>query len=189
MKEERSELHMQEKQRCLKQQNFRNLDPLIWPGKSDRNPFRLQLLIGPRFSDVTHEVNPVLSSRRLVLTYNLIHDTLRSKELGVNSNAAMANLRLLLSAWIKAFEKNEEMPTSQAFLLEHQCTDASLCYDGLKGHDQQVASHLREACDESGFCFYLANLDKKVSGGCEGDYEDDYYGGRWGGGGGTCNNR
>jgi hypothetical protein len=87
----------------------------------------------------------------------------------------MAKLRSLLPAWIKSFEAGEEMPTSQAFLFEHQYTDASLCYDGLKGHDQQVASHLREACEEFGVCFYLANLDKTISGGCDEEYDD--YGG------------
>lgn len=135
----------------------------------------VSLLIGIRFSDVTHEVKPVLSGRRLVLTYNLIHESLGSKELSANSNTTMAKLRLLLPAWIKNLDAGEEMPTSLAFLFEHQYTDASLCYDGLKGHDHQVASHLREACTEFGVCFYLANLDKTISGGCDDEYGD--YGG------------
>lgn len=79
----------------------------------------------------------------------------------------MAKLRLLLPAWMKSFEAGEDISTHQAFLFEHQYTDASLCYAGLKGKDQQVASHLREACDEFGVCLYLANLDKTVSGGCD----------------------
>lgn len=106
----------------------------------------------------------------MVLTYNLVHTTLGSKELAANSNTSMSKLRLLLSQW----QENIAEP-NLAFLLEHQYTDANLCYDGLKGHDQQVAAHLREACDELGFRFYLANLEKKVYGGCD---EDDgpYYG-------------
>ncbi|TVY13045.1 hypothetical protein LARI1_G009289 [Lachnellula arida] len=107
------------------------------------------------FSDVTHEVKPVLSGRRLVLTYNLVHQTLGPKELGANTNAAMSKLRLLLPAWIKGLEEDDTFPTTQAFLFEHQYTDASLCYDGLKGHDRQVASYLREACNELGFVFTL----------------------------------
>lgn len=124
-------------------------------------------LIPPRFSDVTHEVKPVLSGRRLVLTYNLIHTTLGSKQLAASSNKGMAKLRLLFSSWMGNIDNG--MPTALAFLLEHQYTDASLRYDGMKGHDQQVASHLQEVCDETGFCFYLANLKREVEGGCDED--------------------
>src|SRR3954468_17161891 len=110
-----------------------------------------------RFSDVTHEVKPVTSGRRLVLTYNLTHNTLESKDLAANSNKGMAKLRDLFSRW-----KNniEAVHTSLAYLFEHQYTDASLCFAGLKGHDQHVTSHLREICEEFGFCLYLANLEK-----------------------------
>jgi hypothetical protein len=123
---------------------------------------------------VTHEVKPVLAGHRLVLTYNLIHTTLGSKELSANSDISMSQLRLTLSRWIKYLERDKDLPTKLAFLLQHQYTEASLCYDGLKGHDQQVASHLREACQESGFYFYLANLKRTVEGGCEDDGIDGY---------------
>jgi hypothetical protein len=83
----------------------------------------------------------------------------------------MSKLRPLLSTWKENLEKDPTLPTTLAFLLEHQYTDASLCYNGLKGHDEQVAAHLREACDEHDFCFYLANLKRTVGGGCD---EDDY---------------
>ncbi|TVY44089.1 hypothetical protein LOCC1_G004493, partial [Lachnellula occidentalis] len=136
------------------------------------------------FSDVTHEVKPVLSGRRLVLTYNLVHQTLGPKELGANPNAAMSKLKLLLPAWIKGLEEDDTFPTTLAFLFEHQYTDASLCYNGLKGHDRQVASHLREACNEFGFCIYLANLEHTVTGGCDGDDYDDDWGYDGGGGDG-----
>lgn len=134
----------------------------------------LTYLLRSRFADVTHEVKPVLSGRRLVLTYNLIHITLGSKELGANSNKAMSKLRPLLSRWKEDVDEDPFLPATLAFLLEHQYTDASLCYDGLKGHDLQVAAHLREACEEHGFYFYLANLERSVEGGCD---EDEYGGG------------
>lgn len=126
-----------------------------------------------RFADVTHEVKPVLSGRRIVLTYNLVHTSLGSKELGPNSDMGMAKLRPLFSQWKNNIEKDPSFPTTLAFLFEHQYTDASLCYNGLKGHDHQVAAHLRNVCVEYGFCFYLANLERSVSGGCD---EYDGYG-------------
>jgi hypothetical protein len=51
-----------------------------------------------RFSDITHEVKPVISGRRLVLTYNLVHTTPESKELVANLTKR-AKLRDLLSWW------------------------------------------------------------------------------------------
>lgn len=71
-----------------------------------------------------------------------------------------------------------KLPTKLAFLLEHKYTNASLCYNGLKGHDRQVAAHLREACQELGFYFSLASFQREVYGGCDedggyGDWDDD----------------
>ncbi|TVY62770.1 hypothetical protein LSUE1_G009132 [Lachnellula suecica] len=122
-----------------------------------------------RFSGVAHEVKPVLSGRRLVLTYNLIHDTLGSNELCANSDTAMVKLRLLLPSWIKGLE-GYDMPATLAYLLEHQ-------HGRLKSHDQKVVSHLEEACEEFGLCFYLANLETKISGGCDDMWDDDGWGG------------
>jgi hypothetical protein len=89
----------------------------------------------------------------------------------------MSKLWSSLSKWKKNLGTSK-MPTKLAFLLEHQYTDASLRYDGLKGHDHQVAAHLREACQELGFCFYLANFERRIYGGCDedgggyGDWDD-----------------
>jgi hypothetical protein len=83
----------------------------------------------------------------------------------------MEKLRLLFSSWIGNIGKG--IPTALVFLLEHQYTDASLRYDGMKGHDQQVASHLLEVCGEAGFGFYLANLKQTVGGGCDEDGDSD----------------
>lgn len=78
-------------------------------------------------------------------------------------------LRLAFSWWKNNLE-DQLLPTYLAYLFKHQYTDASLSYDGLKGHDRQVAAHLREVCTEYGFCVYLANLERSVYGGCD---EDD----------------
>jgi hypothetical protein len=59
------------------------------------------------------------------------------------------------------------VPKALALILEHQYTDASLCYDGLKGHDRYAGSHLRESCDEAGFSLYLASFEMTIEGGCD----------------------
>lgn len=125
------------------------------------------------FSDVSHEVKPITSGRRLVLTYNLIHNTIDSKELNSRSDKGMAKLRAVFSRW----KEMQDAPKTLALLLDHQYTEASLCYAGVKGHDQHVGSHLREICEEHGFYLYLANLEKSVFGECdEDDYDYDSYG-------------
>ncbi|KAH8789975.1 hypothetical protein F5882DRAFT_292200, partial [Hyaloscypha sp. PMI_1271] len=53
-----------------------------------------------RFADITHEIMPVLSGCRLVLTYNLIQVNLASKELAVNSNNSMTKIRSTSSSFI-----------------------------------------------------------------------------------------
>ncbi|KUJ09541.1 uncharacterized protein LY89DRAFT_787848 [Mollisia scopiformis] len=121
------------------------------------------------FSDVTHEVCPVTEGRRLVLTYNLIHTTLSSRELGAHTNVATAQLKLVLKTWEETLGFDQDMPKALAFLLEHQYTDSSLCYDGLKGRDKNVGAHLRECCSEVGFISYLASFELSVEGGCDED--------------------
>lgn len=108
-----------------------------------------------------------------MLTYNLVHDVLGLKELAANSDKGMAKLRLLFALWKDSLDKGY-VPDALAFLFEHQYTDASLRYDGLKGHDQQVASHFRDVCEQYGYCFYLANLERTVEGDCDEDSDGGY---------------
>jgi hypothetical protein len=91
----------------------------------------------------------------------------------------MARLDSIFSSWNKQLlNDNSGTPEFQAYLFEHLYTDASLCYNHLKGHDLQVTSHLREVCNDHGFLFFLGNLETRISGQCE-EY-DDYY--SWHGG-------
>jgi len=122
-----------------------------------------------------HEIKPVTSGRRLVLTYNLIQKDTTGVKLTPDANMTMAELERILQDWQKAITA-KEMPTSLAHMLEHQYTDASLCFDGLKGNDKQVVSHLRKLCDKYGFYVYLASMMRERSGECDEDDYDDYYG-------------
>ena len=75
-------------------------------------------------------------------------------------------------------DKYISVPPNLAFLFEHQYTDASLSFNGLKGNDHQVAAVLRKISSEYGFCFYLTSLERTVEGGCDenewgyGDYHE-----------------
>ncbi len=66
------------------------------------------------------------------------------------------------------------LPKVLAYKLEESDTAIDLRYENLKGHDQQVVKHLKEACLETGSHLYLAFLERAVSGMCM-DYDDDDY--------------
>ncbi|KAL5331156.1 hypothetical protein ACEPPN_000685 [Leptodophora sp. 'Broadleaf-Isolate-01'] len=126
------------------------------------------------FSDVIHEVKPVTSGRRLVLTYNLIHSTLGSTIAGA-SNLGTAQLKSILGNWKTSLEKGARISTMLAYMLDHQYTESSMSFDGLKGHDRNIGAHLRATSAESGFFVYLASIEMTVEGGCD---EDSWGGSR-----------
>lgn len=112
------------------------------------------------------------SGYRLVLTYNLrfVGAATGSDSAAIEENA---RLRGLFASWMKAYQEYN-MPEALVYKLEHPAT-AKLCYDKLEGDDQQIVMRLKEACLESGFHLYLANLERTVSGTSE-EEEYDYYG-------------
>ena len=119
-----------------------------------------------RFSDVTHEVKPVTSGRRLVLTYNLLNNMAESKELTANSNQSLDKLRSLLPLWKdKASEKT--LPLTLAYMFQHEYTDANLRYNNLKCCDRRVASSLRQVCNELDVCLYFASVQREILGDCD----------------------
>jgi hypothetical protein len=136
----------------------------------------MKLILECRFADVTHEVKPVLSGRRLVLTYNLIHTTLQVYELTSGANKGILKLKTLFTWWKDNLKRGASISKALAYVLEHQYTAASLAFDGLKGHDQQVVAHIRELCEKERIYLYLANMDVTIVGGCDEDASD---GGRY----------
>ncbi|CAG8978430.1 hypothetical protein HYALB_00013248 [Hymenoscyphus albidus] len=109
------------------------------------------------------------------LTYNLVHETLDSKELAAGSDVSLVKLRTIFDSWKASLEDSANRAMPIATLFEHQYTDASLHFDGLEGKDKRVSSLLRQVCEEFGFCMYLANFEKNIEGGCE---DHDYVGNR-----------
>jgi len=127
-----------------------------------------------RFSNVHHDVKPVFSGHRLVLIYILIHSSMYmstlSQDYPVATDRITWKLNILL-AWWQAHMENRALalPTSLAFLLEHYYTESSLCYESLKGQDQNIVQRLQAACEQQGFCLYLASLKRNFGGSCEDD--------------------
>ncbi|KAK2754489.1 hypothetical protein FQN54_006890 [Arachnomyces sp. PD_36] len=138
------------------------------------------------YSDITHEVKPVTSGYRIVLTYNLIHRP-TAELLGVRDNIS-AQIISALNDWQttcnEAYQKSEKplewqgsygVPTSLLLMMDHKYHSAGLGFTQLKGEDQVKVSELRRACKEKGFSLYLANVTKQVTGESEEDYGFGHY--------------
>ena len=134
-----------------------------WRGMTFSSTKRLSidLRFPNRFSNVSQQVKPVSTGRRLVLTYHLIHSTLGPDVLAAGSNKSMAKLDLLFSYW-RANVKEETSLLS--YLLKDRVTDEKLSYGGLEGNNLQVVTYVRQAAEKYGFCIYLANMKRTIDG-------------------------
>jgi 2-oxoglutarate-Fe(II)-dependent oxygenase superfamily protein len=140
------------------------------------------------YSDVTHEVKPVTSGYRIVLTYNLIH---RPSAMLLRDRLT-TGLVSLLESWtglceevfptpdqpVKWLAGNQNVcPTALLYMLDHKYTYAELSFARLKGADQARVAEVRKACEQTGFPVFLANIEKSQSGSVF-DYRD-ISGSRW----------
>lgn len=119
------------------------------------------------FSDVVHEVKPVTSGHRLVLTYNLVHTSLGSQVLSAGSNTSVVELDNSFQAW-KTLDRTKS-PKYLSYLLEHEYTEANFSLQSTKGHDNQVLTLLHGLCQKYDCILYLASLQRTVTGGCADD--------------------
>jgi len=113
-----------------------------------------------------------------VLTYNLLHIAPGALHSAVNLDIETLKLRKLLSVWRRDTESGDRLPKMLAYMTEHKYTGANLRLDHLKGRDRATAQCLRYACEKQSFCFFLANLEHTIVGGCEesGYSKGHYYG-------------
>jgi len=132
------------------------------------------------YADCQHEVKPVKEGYRVVLTYNLVLESVKDKRTKppVNSPA-------LKDALIEYFTPSQEKsidsrhPPQLVYLLDHSYTQHSLTWQLLKGSDRLRAQTLRAMADELGLNIYLtlANVHEtwtaEVSGGYDYYEEDD----------------
>ena len=118
---------------------------------------------------MVHEVQPVTSGHRLVLTYNLV-DTSKSSTLPQAANLGWSHLRLLqvLQHWKQSpLSFADEGAKYLCWASSHQYTDTSLQLSSFKGADRQVVTQADRVSRECGFNVFLATVERMLSGGCE----------------------
>ena len=130
--------------------------------KTAQNPY-FGMSYAAWYADVLHEVKPVTSGYRLVLTYNMIRRNVAGLGTPPTPLDDKADLVLALTKYNDSFQKSDNgYPGYFIHLLEHQYTQASLRRDLLKGKDLGQVKCLKEAATELGFGLYLASMEKEV---------------------------
>jgi hypothetical protein len=125
------------------------------------------------YADCQHEVRPVRSGFRLILTYNLAIAGKRGKtRITAPSYSETATaIGELLGQWGRA-----DSPQKLAVTLDHRYSQAGLSIDTLKGVDRARAEVLFEAAEQADCVAHLALVTLWQSGSAEGGYEDYSYG-------------
>jgi len=131
------------------------------------------------YTDVFHEVKPVLSGFRLALSFNLIRSTESSLAVPRLSNidSSIGELRTVLRKW-KADKFSDTCNNKVAYMLSHQYSESELSRGekALKGGDAHLISYIRDVAEELGFVLALGNLELQISGQAEDTgYRCNYY--------------
>lgn len=123
------------------------------------------------YSDVSHEVLPVTSGYRWVLTYNLAVPPEHERPTAALSKSVLKPLEHSLRRWLLQLE-NEETPLEHLyFSLDHEYTEAQISLRALKGADYTRISALQQVSADVDIDIFLAVLEKKESGSCEVEYD------------------
>ena len=132
---------------------------------AEANPY--QIPFAGFFADCDHEVKPITSGYRMVLTYNLVQSSSANK---VFSSAIISTqvgkLAKLLASWASSFTDQPKV-----ILLEHHYTPANFSKDALKGSDLPRVKALLQAAEQAGYFAKLALVTHYQSG----ELEDDFY--------------
>lgn len=132
------------------------------------------------YSDVEHEIKPVTSGYRLVLTYNLVQDKTAPKQTAATQNADHEKLARLMRAWNHGFDYQDHF----VYPLHHKYTEKSLCQRSLKAEDAAKGRYLDEVCAQEGVYWFLGHTVKQkkendYGRGDEEDSDDDDHSFKW----------
>jgi hypothetical protein len=108
------------------------------------------------YSDVKHEVKPIESGYRLVLTYNLVQDQGRPLLNAMDLDSRHKELSALLRLWVSEYSYIKKL----TFPLDQKYTNASLSRSNLKGADAAKVCLLDQVREDEEIYWFLANCTK-----------------------------
>ncbi len=134
-----------------------------------------ELAFAAFYADCVHLTKPVRSGHRVSLVYNVVVNPgsrfVPARSPDASSQAEEAGR--ILADWATG----EGSPRKLVWLLEHEYSEAGLCFESLKGIDASVGRTLARAAEIAGCALHLAILSIYEEGAP--DY-DNVYSGRWG---------
>ncbi|KAF3009974.1 hypothetical protein E8E13_011285 [Curvularia kusanoi] len=133
------------------------------------------------YSDVQHEIKPVMSGYRLVMTYNLTQDQTLPRQSAQGQDANHQRLGNLLRTWNKHFDFRDHY----IYPLSFKYTEESLCQSNLKGEDAAKGRYLDQVCVHEEVYWFLGHTVKQKEeddddyGWVEGDSDYDEHSFKW----------
>ncbi|RFN45751.1 hypothetical protein FIE12Z_10007 [Fusarium flagelliforme] len=115
------------------------------------------------YSGVSHEVLPVTSGYRWVLTYNLAIDKSLPAPSAALRRSELRPLRHCIRLWLTQ-DKNSRQSPYTYHVLEYEYTEANISYKTLKARDLARVTALREACKGLPVTIFLALIEKMERG-------------------------
>lgn len=136
------------------------------------------------YTDCRHEVRPITTGHRVVLTWNLIA---RNPAASDPPPAPADALARRVRAWFDSPRPSRwsggpagEPPDRLVYLLDHEYTRQGLAWDRLKNADALRAALLLDVARRLDCEIFLALADVHETWSCEDDYSDRGYPDRWG---------
>ncbi|KAH6891853.1 hypothetical protein BKA70DRAFT_1571656 [Coprinopsis sp. MPI-PUGE-AT-0042] len=131
------------------------------------------------YTGVKHEMKPITSGYRLVLSYNLIHTSPgKPRPVLPDMCGGVHRLRQVLERWREGKYPPNCFPSTSppffAYILERKYDENDLLHgtDRLKGADAVKVEHLLPLAQELGFVIGLANLRYTMLGS---SHDDEYF--------------
>ncbi|KAI9147509.1 DNA excision repair ERCC-3 [Paramyrothecium foliicola] len=122
------------------------------------------------YSDVIHEVLPVTSGYRWVLTFNLALDPEHPRPTAALKTSQLQPLADQLRRWLA--QDRDASPMKWVYhKLDHDYTEANACLNMMKRRDRLLIEGLQSLSEELAFEIFLALLEKEEMGPVEGGYD------------------
>ncbi|KAF5550948.1 hypothetical protein FNAPI_7623 [Fusarium napiforme] len=125
--------------------------------------FKSQASCAAWYSDVHHEVLPVKSGYRWVLTYNLATGQPSPHTSDTFSETKLRPLRECVQGWLAREKKDRKTPCA-CHVLDHDYTQANISQKSLKGADMTRFMALQKALEGFPVTMYLALLEREEIG-------------------------
>ncbi|KAH9452480.1 hypothetical protein MJO28_008622 [Puccinia striiformis f. sp. tritici] len=113
------------------------------------------------YSDVTHEVLPVTSGYRCVLTYNLLGKPGHTWPAAIGVDLQKCRLQELLQNWLRDLDidDSESVPSHIYHALDYEYTEAAISFEVLKAEDFARVQSLQALAGELHFEVFLVLLE------------------------------